>query len=124
MRRLFSSFARGWPGVGLLLLRLVTAVALLNQEFAQLLAGHSVETVVFAVFAAGAGIFLLAGLWTPIAGSIAALVELRNIFSHTDHPWVCVLLGTIGAALAMIGPGAWSVDARRFGWKRINGRHP
>jgi hypothetical protein len=31
-----------------------------------------------------------------------------------------VLLGTLGAAVALVGPGAWSVDARLFGWKRIN----
>ena len=29
------------------------------------------------------------------------------------------LLGALGAALAMLGPGAWSVDARLFGRKRI-----
>lgn len=76
------------------------------------------ETV-FVLFAAAAGILILAGLWTPIAGSLVVLVELRNAFSHTD-PWVCILLGALGAALGMIGPGAWSVDARLFGWKRID----
>jgi hypothetical protein len=30
--------------------------------------------------------------------------------------------GTIGAGLALLGPGAWSVDARLFGWKRIDVR--
>ena len=32
----------------------------------------------------------------------------------------------MGAALELVGPGAWSVDARLFGWKRIDvpvGRH-
>ncbi len=31
-----------------------------------------------------------------------------------------VLLATIGAAQALVGPGAWSIDARLFGWKRID----
>ena len=85
-----------------------------------MLAGHSVQAATFAVFEAGAGILLLAGLWTPIAGGLAALLELRNSVWHTDNLWVCVLVGALCAALAMIGPGAWSIDARRFGWKRID----
>ena len=101
------------------MLRLVAAVALLDQAIVRLLGGHSVQAPVFAGFAAAAGILILAGLWTPIAGSLAVLVQLRNVFLHAD-PWICVLLGALGAALAMIGPGAWSVDARLFGWKRID----
>jgi uncharacterized membrane protein YphA (DoxX/SURF4 family) len=31
-----------------------------------------------------------------------------------------ILLATLGTAVALLGPGAWSVDARLFGWKRIN----
>jgi putative oxidoreductase len=29
------------------------------------------------------------------------------------------ILGVISATIAMIGPGAWSLDARLFGRKRI-----
>lgn len=68
----------------------------------------------------GMGILLLAGLWTPIAGTIVALVELWKIFALPNDIWACVFAATLAAALAMIGPGAWSVDARLFGWKRID----
>jgi len=29
-------------------------------------------------------------------------------------------MATIGAALALVGPGAWSLDWRLFGWKQID----
>jgi putative oxidoreductase len=63
---------------------------------------------------------LLLGLWTPIAGILTALFELRDLISHCDNLWTCILLGSLGVGLAMIGPGAWSADARRYGWKRVN----
>jgi len=34
------------------------------------------------------------------------------------------MLAALGAALAMVGPGAWSIDARLFGRKRIDIRKP
>ncbi len=67
--------------------------------------------------AAFAGIFLLAGLWTPLAGAAVAMTELWIVFSQSADPWTHFLLAVLGASLALLGPGAWSVDARLFGRK-------
>jgi uncharacterized membrane protein YphA (DoxX/SURF4 family) len=74
------------------------------------------------MFAVVAGIFLLVGLWTPVVGILVAIVEVWIVFMVAGDPSVPLMLATIGAALAMIGPGAWSVDARLFGRKHIEGR--
>ena len=66
-----------------------------------------------------AAALLLIGLWTPVAGVLMAVAELCLAFSHASDPSIHILLGALGAALAMLGPGAWSVDARLFGRKRI-----
>src|ERR1700738_2005212 len=68
------------------------------------------------------GLLLLAGLWTPVVGVMVAVVELWKAVSSLGDPWTSIVLGAVGVALALLGPVAWSLDARLFGWKRINGR--
>jgi uncharacterized membrane protein YphA (DoxX/SURF4 family) len=122
VRRLFSTFARGWPGVGLLVMRLVGGTAFIARTVATLDVMRSGPPTAMpaAALAIVAGLFLLAGLWTPIAGSLVAAIGIWFAFTQAEDPLASVLLATIGAALALVGPGAWSVDARLFGWKRID----
>lgn len=72
-----------------------------------------------ALLLVGAGILLIVGLWTPIVGTFVALIGIWKIFTLAGDKSVWLLLGTAGAALAMLGPGLWSVDARLFGWRRV-----
>jgi uncharacterized membrane protein YphA (DoxX/SURF4 family) len=81
-------------------------------------------TAVLQVIGAGAGLLLLVGLWTPLAGSLTAIVKVWIAFSqfllHSGDPWIAIIQAVLGAALAMVGPGAWSIDARLFGRKHID----
>lgn len=75
----------------------------------------------------GLGLLLLIGLWTPIAGALVALTALASALTEGADQWYCLMVGILGLAIALLGPGAWSVDARLFGWKRLdikNGNKP
>lgn len=122
MQRLFSTFANGWPGAGLLLLRGLTGIELLHCDILQIAGKPALGAIVPQLIATGAGIFLLVGLWTPVAGTLVAMLEVWMIFVVAGDPWVSIMLATLGAALAMIGPGAWSIDAQLFGRKRFDTR--
>ena len=113
-------FPNGWPGWGLLLLRLVAGGLLIYGGIAGLMVSHSLQLVAQQCIVAGAGLLLLIGLWTPIAGVLIAITELWVAIAGTDHLHSAILLATLGAALAMLGPGNRSVDARLFGRKRID----
>lgn len=120
MRRLFSTFARGWPGVGLLLLRVAAGGSLVARGIIAFSAcTPTVGTGFFQLFIATAGLLLIAGLGTPVVATVMVLLELWRIISRSGDPARDILLCTIATAIALLGPGAWSVDARRFGWKRI-----
>jgi hypothetical protein len=119
VRRLYSTFAGGLPGVGLLLMRLVGGSALLVHAGLTLWRAPLTPATVTSVFLVGSGILLIPGLWTPIAGTLIALIAIGQVLTRPEDLLVPLLLGTIGAALAMLGPGLWSVDARLFGWKRV-----
>ena len=67
---------------------------------------------------AGPGLLLIAGLWTPLAGMAVAAIELSQILT-SEEVFAPLMAATMGGALAMLGPGRWSLDARLFGWKRI-----
>ena len=70
----------------------------------------------------GGAILLIAGLWTPIAGVSVALTEVWKMLMLPGNTPLWLMLATTGVALAMLGPGLWSIDARLYGWKRLEGK--
>jgi hypothetical protein len=67
-----------------------------------------------------AAVLVIGGLGTRASGAAAAAVELWRAYSDREALLVHVLLATLSAALALLGPGALSIDARLFGWRRID----
>ena len=118
MRRLYSTFAGGWPGIGLLFMRLVVGSVLLVRASWLLWTDPPLTVTLPFVSLAGPGLLLIAGLWTPLAGIAVAAIELSRILTSEDV-FAPLMAATMGGALAMLGPGRWSLDARLFGWKRI-----
>lgn len=115
LQRLFSTFADGWPGAGLLIQRLLVGTTLLYIDVGCLATTPVCSIAVAKSIGALAGVLLIAGLWTPIAGILVAGVETWIAFSARGSAGIAVVLAVLGMTLAMIGPGAWSVDARLFG---------
>ena len=118
LQRLFSTFPNSWPGRGLLLQRIVTAAFLFCSGFAHLREPSQPALFFPHVIGAAVGILLLLGLWTPICGTLIAVIEVWVAYSSV-RVGIPIALATLGATLAMIGPGAWSIDARLFGRKHI-----
>jgi putative oxidoreductase len=79
----------------------------------------SASAAVPELIGAGLSIFILLGLWTPIVGTLVSLIEVWVLLSRGVDAWIPIILATLSATLAMIGPGAWSIDARLFGRKHI-----
>lgn len=121
MQRLFTTFADGWPGFGLLFQRLVTGVVLLHLGIAVFRETPTVATTTPQAIGGVLAIFIAIGLWTPVAGALIAAVEVWTALVYPVDAAPALLLATIGATLAMIGPGAFSIDARLFGRKHISG---
>jgi hypothetical protein len=68
----------------------------------------------------GVVVLLWIGLWTPIAAVTQTLIQVALMsLGHQVDTAATAVAAALGLALAMLGPGAWSLDARLFGRKRI-----
>jgi hypothetical protein len=109
-------FPTGAAGIALLMLRLSAAAALLVQGTENPLFATSLTLLVIAM-PAGA---LCLGVLTPYTSTISCVIELAIIVRSGTQPEFPIIFSiVITAALGVLGPGAYSLDARIFGRKII-----
>jgi hypothetical protein len=120
LQRLYSTFADRWPGVGLLLQRVLVAIMLVRFCVIHLTESPFSVSMIPHIIGACAAMLFLVGLWTPYVGMLIAVVELWAAVTRVGDPWISIMLATIGATSAMLGAGAFSVDARLFGRRHLD----
>jgi len=106
-------FPQGGPGLALLLLRISVASIFLMSLTSRF--GVSFAPLIFV------GVLLVAislsiGFFTPFLAVIAGLTAIANLLvgpRSGDFIYIVTVLDAI--ALTLLGPGAYSVDARLFG---------
>jgi putative oxidoreductase len=67
----------------------------------------------------GVAVLIWIGLWTPFAAVAAAGIQITVIVLGRQINMPLLVFVALGLSLAMLGPGAWSFDARLFGRKRL-----
>jgi hypothetical protein len=128
--RLYSEFPSGYPGVGLLLLRLVTCAMLLTFEsrgmaVIKAVESHSILKASLAILLIAGGAFIALGSMTTIASCVVGSIEgvwavCSAVTSMDGGNWLdpVLVVGTL-AAIILTGPGGFSLDAYFFGPRRV-----
>jgi uncharacterized membrane protein YphA (DoxX/SURF4 family) len=129
LQRFFSTFPGGKPGAGLLILRISLGITILIHSGIYLTgaAGYSGWTVTAALAGIAGSLLLLIGFLTPLVSVSVCLSAIFVSLSYLQSPStdlhnidlsaICCIL--VAAAVAFLGPGAFSLDARMFGRREI-----
>ena len=111
-------------GLGLFLLRVIAALTLGYLGYS--LAGSAAAGAVFSlprlvsVLLSLLGVLMIFGLATMISGILSCGLLLVSLgWLHPPSNGLSIIAAGLSLALVLLGPGAYSLDARFFGWRRI-----
>lgn len=126
MRRLYSNFPGGLQGVGLLLLRAAIGLRLIIYASAWTGEPQGLRVGIWSLglLALVTGISFMLGFLTPLAGALSAVAGIAvHIWHPAWNPSLVSLLSinaiVMAIAIAFLGPGSLSLDARFFGRRKI-----
>lgn len=129
LRRSFSTFPGGSPGLGLLLLRLTVGADLGFCSYAHLTPWQGADpfTIGTAALSVACAAAVVAGYRTAFSSVVAAILGVLAALSwlpasHLDSDATRVGSGfaaVMAIALACLGSGAFSIDALRYGHREI-----
>jgi uncharacterized membrane protein YphA (DoxX/SURF4 family) len=110
-------FPAGGPGIALLILRISLAAAIWH-------AGSDCVppslTTLLCVVMASQSLLLFFGFLTPIVSLLCCIFQIVSLFPAGHPEWHFVILSSLNAvAISLLGPGAYSLDARLFGLRVI-----
>jgi len=118
MRAPFFIFLRGIPGVGLIVLRLSVAFALfvdVNGHSPYALISGNVSSIWAVTLMACLAAMLCAGFLTAFVTSVSVILQIAVIIASGIYASALYLPVANAIVLVLLGPGAYSVDARLFG---------
>jgi putative oxidoreductase len=117
VQRLYTTFPNSWPGAGLFWFRLVLGVDILRMTPYQV---HGLPmTQIFHAVQLLIVVLLAVGLWTPIISIVQFGFAVLLFTTGHESTMACQSVCLLYLSLAVLGPGAWSVDARLFGRRRL-----
>ena len=117
MQRLFSFFPAGMAGAALVVLRFVVAIVIIVETCKRSIVGAAVPIDAFVVLV---GLCLFLGFLTPYCAALSCLIELILLMSSAvPDRFELAMAASTAAVAAVLGPGAYSLDARLFGRKLI-----
>ncbi|MDQ1410935.1 MAG: hypothetical protein QOJ41_2670 [Acidobacteriaceae bacterium] len=129
LQRLFSTFPGSWPGVALLLLRTIVGFTAISQGLLYVPRGGrwTAGTLISGLLLEITGASLLVGFLTPIVSVLAGFACVASTIPLVPSPvgnlfdgrLVSLEMIVMAAAVALLGPGAFSLDARLFGRREI-----
>jgi len=101
------------------MLRLVAGTILIHDGASAQPRATAWEAIILQVLAFASAVLFMTGLGTPLASIVLASVEFAFAFSKMEHLENSIVMAAVGLAVAALGPGFLSIDAKLYGRERI-----